>query len=165
MCAMNMDIVEVDGQKYALRRARVEDIDPILELVQNDEFREGEPKRKTGAGDRHLAAFYAIDSDPAHLLVVIEDAQGRVVGTMQLTILPGLCRGGASRLQLEEVRVADQLRGKGLGTWMIRWAIAEGERRGAKFVQLTSNQSRKAAHRFYERLGFNPTHVGFKRWL
>jgi hypothetical protein len=34
---------------------------------------------------------------------------------------------------------------------------------GCKLVQLTTDKSRVDAHRFYERLGFEPTHIGMKR--
>ena len=33
---------------------------------------------------------------------------------------------------------------------------------GASLVQLTSDNTRADAHRFYERLGFARTHVGYK---
>ena len=65
-------------------------------------------------------------------------------------------------MQIEAVRVRSNLRSNGLGGAMIKWAIAEGRRRGAGLVQLTSDESRVEAHRFYERLGFEPSHVGFK---
>ena len=81
---------------------------------------------------------------------------------MQLTSIPGLARAGATRLQIEAVRVRAELRGNGLGGAMIAWAVAEGRRRGAGLVQLTSDQTRLDAHRFYERLGFAASHVGFK---
>ena len=84
---------------------------------------------------------------------------------MQLSLLPGLARRGALRLQIEAVRVAEHLRGGGVGEEMARWAIAEAERLGCALVQLTSDRSRADAHRFYERLGFEPSHVGYKLLL
>ena len=84
---------------------------------------------------------------------------------MQLTFIPGLARGGATRLQIEAVRVRSDLRGNGLGGAMITWAINEGRRRGSQLIQLTSDGSRAAAHRFYERPGFEASHVGFKLLL
>ena len=103
-----------------------------------------------------------IHADPAQLLLVVVSTENEVVATMQLTFIPGLARGGATRLQIEAVRVRSNLRSNGLGGAMITWAIAEGRRRGARLVQLTSDESRVAAHRFYERLGFEASHVGFK---
>ncbi|OZC79401.1 GNAT family N-acetyltransferase [Rhodococcus sp. 06-462-5] len=85
-----------------------------------------------------------------------------VVGTLQLTVIPGLARGGALRAQIEAVRVDARWRGRGLGGALIGWAIAEAERRGCALVQLTSDVSRTDAHRFYTRLGFVDSHVGYK---
>jgi GNAT superfamily N-acetyltransferase len=109
-------------------------------------------------------AFRAIDADPAHLLVV-GDAGGEVVATMQLSFLPGLARRGALRAQIEAVRVHDGHRGGGLGAAMLAWAIDEARRRGCALVQLTTDKSRTSAHRFYERLGFVASHEGMKLTL
>ena len=81
---------------------------------------------------------------------------------MQLTGIPGLARSGATRLTVEAVRVDEQLHGNGLGSAMMAWAVEEGRRRDVSLVQLTSDKARDDAHRFYERLGFTPSHVGFK---
>ncbi|MGI5126624.1 GNAT family N-acetyltransferase [Pseudonocardia sp. CA-107938] len=108
------------------------------------------------------AAFEAIDADPRQLLAVLEAADGVVVGTLQLTVIPGLSRGGALRAQIEAVRVHSAYRGRRLGSPFIRWAIDEARRRGCVLVQLTTDKSRVDAHRFYRRLGFVDSHVGMK---
>ena len=110
------------------------------------------PRRRCAPGERrqlcdrtsraYEAAFEAIDHDPAHTLVAVEDASGTVVATMQLTLIPGLARAGATRMQVEAVRVAGSARGHGLGTAMMRWAIDEARSRGAALVQLTSDARR-----------------------
>ena len=112
----------------------------------------------------YLAAFDAVDADPGELLVVAERARA-VVGTLQLSILSGLARRGAIRAQIEAVRVRDDQRHQGLGGAMLRWAIAEAQRRGCGLVQLTSDNARVDAHRFYERLGFVASHIGYKLQL
>jgi GNAT superfamily N-acetyltransferase len=68
-------------------------------------------------------------------------------------------------MQVEAVRVAASARGHGLGSTMMRWAIEDARSRGAALVQLTSDARREEAHRFYGRLGFSPSHVGFKLFL
>ena len=152
-------------QTITLRRAGLSDVPGIVSLLAADQLR----ANVDSTADAHRAgyerAFRAIDGDPAHLLVVGTDAHGGVIATMQLTFIPGLARGGATRLQIEAVRVDADLRGIGVGGAMIEWAIDEGRRRGATLVQLTSDRSRAAAHRFYERLGFEQSHAGFKRAL
>jgi ribosomal protein S18 acetylase RimI-like enzyme len=109
----------------------------------------------------YLRAFRAIERDPNQILVVADGGDGPV-GTLQLSIIPGLSRSGATRGQIEGVRVHSSRRGSGLGGTLFEWAIAESRRRDCALVQLTSDTSRDGAHRFYERLGFEATHVGFK---
>ena len=83
-------------------------------------------------------------------------------GTFMLTFLRHLMRRGSLVAQIEAVRVDAPLRSRGLGRQMMEWAIAECRRRGCSHLQLTSNKSRTAAHRFYERLGFRKSHEGMK---
>lgn len=109
----------------------------------------------------YMAAFAAIDVDPHHLLAVAVDGE-EIVGTLQLSFIPGLARKGAWRGQIEAVRVASTRRGGGIGKEMIEWAIAECRHRGCRHVQLTTDKRRTDAHRFYEGLGFVASHVGYK---
>jgi len=112
----------------------------------------------------HRAALAAIDRDPNQLLV-LATADGERVGTMQLSFLPGLARGGMWRGLIEAVHIAPQYRNRGLGTEMIHWALQTCRERGCGMVQLTSNKKRVDAHRFYCRLGFGQSHEGFKFFL
>ena len=81
---------------------------------------------------------------------------------MQLTFIPGIAFRGAWRGQIEAVRVASALRGQGIGGTMIDWAVQQCRERGCRMVQLTSDKSRGAAHRFCERLGWTRSHEGFR---
>ncbi|MGW5419891.1 N-acetyltransferase family protein [Streptomyces sp. NPDC003943] len=109
----------------------------------------------------YTAAFDRLDGDP-HQHVVVAVRAGRVVGTLQLTIIPGLSRRGMTRSIIEGVRIHAEERGSGLGTQLIEWAVEESRTQGCGLVQLTSDVTRTDAHRFYERLGFEPSHLGFK---
>lgn len=142
-----------------VRRATRDDVPAIVALLVDDPL--GATRENDVDHAAYLTAFDAIDADPAHELVVLDDG-GEVVGTLQLTLLPGLSRGGALRAQIEAVRVASSRRGQGLGQDLFQWAIDESRRRGAVIVQLTTDASREGAHRFYERLGFVASHVGMK---
>lgn len=153
------------GGSFTLRTAREADVSAIVDLLADDDLRSAEESSAPEDLAPYLAAFHAIDRDSAHLLVVVADSVGRVVGTQQLTVLPGLARSGATRLQVEAVRVSADLRGNGLGGEMITWAVEYGHGLGCRLIQLTSDATRNDAHRFYERLGFTPSHVGFKLFL
>ncbi|WP_166352122.1 GNAT family N-acetyltransferase [Phytoactinopolyspora limicola] len=128
-------------------------------MLADDEL--GAQREAPDRPEPYLRAFEAIEADPHQLLVVAERA-GVIVGTLQLTLIPGLSHQGGWRAQVEGVRVHATERGTGLGRLMIDWAVQEARGHGARMIQLTTDASRTRAHRFYEQLGFRPTHVGFK---
>jgi GNAT superfamily N-acetyltransferase len=142
----------------AMRRATAADVPVIVDLMRDDDLGK---LRETAADQRHADAFKAIDGDDNQLLAVAE-LDGRIVGCFQLTFIPGLSRHGAWRGQIEAVRVARDLRGRGLGRQMMQWAIDRCRERNCALVQLTSDLARADAHRFYEGLGFTASHAGFK---
>ncbi|MEV6641184.1 GNAT family N-acetyltransferase [Amycolatopsis sp. NPDC051371] len=144
---------------YTIRRARREDIGAIVRMLADDQL--GAARDDPRDLEPYLGAFEQIDADPNQLLVVVT-FDNEPVGTLQLTVIPGLARRGALRGQIEAVRIHADHRGSGLGADLMRWAIDESRRRGCALVQLTSDVSRTDAHRFYERLGFVPSHTGFK---
>jgi GNAT superfamily N-acetyltransferase len=94
-------------------------------------------------------------------LLVVAERNGAIVGTLQLSYLPGLARKGALRGQIEAVRIAKDRRGGKLGEAMFAWAIDECRARGCTLLQLTTDKAWPDAPRFYDRLGFEPTHVGY----
>lgn len=110
---------------------------------------------------RYRTAFDEITADPNHRLVVAEK-DGEVVGTLQISYLPGLPNFGMKRGLLENVHIRSDLRGGGYGSVMVKWAIERCREAGCGLVQLTSNKVRVDAHRFYEKLGFAKSHEGFK---
>ena len=116
------------------------------------------------ADPRYLKAFQAIVADPAHRLIVAEHG-GEVIGTLQISVVPGLPKFGMTRGILENVHIRADQRGTGFGGQMLRWAIEICRVRGCDMVQLTSNKIRTEAHRFYRTLGFQQTHEGFKLQL
>ncbi|MEZ0090287.1 N-acetyltransferase family protein [Streptacidiphilus sp. EB129] len=144
---------------HLFRRATLDDLPAIVALLAEDSLGVGRESPDDLAPYR--AAFERLAADPNQLPLVAERA-GEVVGTLQLTLIPGLSRRGATRTVIEAVRVRSSERGSGLGTLMIQHAIEESRRRGAALVQLTSDASRVDAHRFYERLGFTGSHIGYK---
>ena len=144
----------------SIRRATVADIPAIVAMLADDHL--GATRESLDDLTPYDEAFATIDADPNQLLAVCE-RDGAIVGTMQLTCIPGLSHRGASRMLIEGVRVHRDARGSGLGSDMILWAIAYARERGCRMVQLTTDKSRADAHRFYERLGFAASHVGFKR--
>ncbi len=142
-----------------IRRALAEDIPAIVAMLADDPL--GATRESPDDLTPYLAAYQRLADDPhQHLVVAVRD--GGVIGTLHLTIIPGLSRRGAMRSLIEAVRIHADERGKGLGGQLITWAVEESRRQGCCLVQLTSDATRTGAHRFYERLGFSASHVGFK---
>jgi GNAT superfamily N-acetyltransferase len=152
--------VTLGGAELQLRRATAADLPALVAMLADDPLGAG---READDGDLtpYRRAFDLVDGDPAHVLVVAV-AGDAVVGTLQLSVLPGLARRGALRGQIEAVRVAAGTRGRGLGAAMVGWAVEESRRRGCALVQLTTDKARIEARSFYERLGFSASHEGMK---
>lgn len=143
------------------RDARADDVPSIVRLYADDEWGSAREGVAEPPADEYLKAFQQIDLDPRHRLVVVEDGGG-IVATLQLSFLPHLVLLGGERAQIEAVRVRSDRRGSGLGEALVAWAISEARAHGCRLVQLTTNAERTDARRFYERLGFESSHIGMK---
>jgi GNAT superfamily N-acetyltransferase len=146
------------------RRATADDLPSIVKLLADDSLGASREAAGDSVAREYVQAFEAVSKDANQLLAVVED-EGRVIGTLQLTFIAGLSRGGALRGQIEAVRIASERRGQGIGEAFIKWAIDMCRQRGCKLVQLTTDKRRVDAHRFYDRLGFVDSHIGYKLTL
>jgi GNAT superfamily N-acetyltransferase len=146
------------------RRAVVADLPAIVRMLADDPLGSRRESADASLDPAYLAAFDAIAADP-HQLLAVATLDDEVVGTMQLTFIPGLSRHGAWRGQVEAVRVSSAHRGAGIGEQMFAWAIDQCRARGCRLVQLTTDNDRTDAHRFYDRLGFVASHTGYKLTL
>ncbi|PZT80432.1 MULTISPECIES: GNAT family N-acetyltransferase [unclassified Streptomyces] len=142
-----------------IRRATADDLPAIVALLADDPL--GAQRESPDDLAPYRTALRRLADDPNQRLMVAVRRE-RIVGTLQLTVIPGLSRRGSTRSLIEGVRIHADERGSGLGTRLIQWAVDESRRQGCQLVQLTSDTTRTDAHRFYERLGFIASHVGFK---
>lgn len=146
-------------QNIAIRPAGRTDMPAIVALLADDPL--GRARENPGDLAPYLAAFDDIAAQGGNCVLVAE-RDHVIIGCLQLTLIPGLARRGAKRGQVEGVRVAASCRGQGIGERLIRHAIEMARAAGCALVQLTSDNARADAHRFYERLGFVASHAGFK---
>jgi GNAT superfamily N-acetyltransferase len=155
------DSIETEAGEFRVRRAQREDLPFLVALLAADAVAAG---RGDDAEDLtpYEQAFTAIAADPHQFLSCLQAPDGTIVGTLQLTLIPGLSRRGMMRAQIEAVRIADTARGVGLGTGFLRWAIEWARGQGCGLVQLTTDTRRHDAYRFYERLSFAHSHHGLK---
>jgi len=145
------------------RLARKGDLAEIVALLADDPLG---ATRESGQGGlrAYEQAFTEIDSDPNNMVFVAEDG-GAVVGCLQVTFIANLSFEGGRRALIEAVRIADSHQGQGLGRAIMNYVINIAREKKCKIVQLTSNNQRTDAIRFYEQLGFQSSHVGFKLYL
>lgn len=145
-----------------IRPANRSDLEAILQMLARDSL--ASPPENPGRREDYLKAFDAIASHPDNELVVAT-LGGEVVATLQLTFIPGLGYQGGWRAQVEGVRVRNDVRNLRIGTRLMEWVVSRARSRQCRLIQLTTNAVRKDAQRFYERLGFKPSHVGMKLHL
>lgn len=141
------------------RPATETDLPMIVAMLADDHL--GAQRESLDDLGPYRRALAEISAD-SRLMQVICEQGGKIVGTMQLSITPGLSRQGMSRMQIEGVRVSSSARGGGIGREMITWAIDYAREHNCGLVELTTDKSRADAHRFYDRLGFEQSHLGYK---
>ena len=137
------------------------DVSAVIALLADDMLGQG---RESADPARYLAAFDAMQAEGANHLIV--GTIGRdIVACYQITFISGLSLSAARRAQIEGVRVAPGHRGQSIGTALIHDAETRARAAGCTLLQFTTNKSRADAHRFYDRLGFTASHIGYKKSL
>lgn len=143
------------------RLATIDDLPAVLSLLADDVLGAHRESLDAGTEARYKAAFHRIYAQQGNqILLGVRDDE--VVAMLQLTFIPGLSHQGATRAQIESVRVKSTVRGQRIGTILFRKAIEMSKQADCVLVQLTTDHRRPDAVRFYECLGFRPTHYGMK---
>ena len=157
-------VIAAAGATALIRRATRDDLHAVVRLLSDDPISVG--RGDVAADDDEIeygAALDRIIHDSGNELLVAVNLADVVVGTLQLTVIPGMARRGSTRLLVEAVRVASTERSSGIGSTLMRWVVEQAAIEvDAQLVQLTSDAARTDAHRFYRGLGFVDSHVGFK---
>ena len=147
--------------QISFRTAKNEDLLSIVRMLADDFLGQQRERYEDPLPESYINAFREIDADPNNELIVAE-LDGEVVGTLQLTYTPSISFQGGKRCTVESVRVDEKYRGQGIGHEMMLWAIERAKRKRCISMQLTTNNDRVDAHRFYESLGFSKSHIGMK---
>ncbi|PAD34127.1 GNAT family N-acetyltransferase [Terribacillus saccharophilus] len=154
----------MDLNQVIFREAKIQDLDRIVYMLSDDVLGSKREDYKQPLPDSYINAFKSINSDPNNELIVA--CYGReIIGVQQITFTPFITYQGGSRATIEGVRTAPSVRGKGVGSELIKWAIQRAKKRGCHIVQLTTDKNRPEALHFYEKLGFMPSHEGLKLHL
>lgn len=155
-----------DKQKNELimnfRKATENDVSTIIEMIADDELGRKRENYQNPLPKEYLEAFKKINSDKNQELIVVENENSEIIGTLQLSFIQYLTYRGGIRAQIEAVRIRNDQRGLGIGKTMFEWAINRAKERKAHLLQLTTDKKRPKAIKFYEDLGFIATHEGMK---
>ena len=151
-----------DPIEVTIRTASREDV-PIIVALNNAGGTDGYSRSvlQNPLPEGYFQAFDRIIKSPNDRLMVAE-YNGKIIGTFHLTYLTYIQAMGQLDAQVESVHVHPEFRGCGLGTIMMTWVINQAKEKHCRRVQLTSNKLRQAAHRFYQKLGFEASHEGMK---
>ncbi|PWH84091.1 GNAT family N-acetyltransferase [Algibacter marinivivus] len=144
------------------RKATEKDLPQIIEMIADDELGKTRENYQTPLPKEYINAFKRIDSDENQELIVVENKNFEVIGTLQLTCIQYLTYKGGIRAQIEAVRIRKDQRGIGLGKSMFEWAINRAKEKKAHVLQLTTDKKRLQSIKFYEDLGFKSSHEGMK---
>ena len=151
--------------ELTFRKAKEGDIPKIVETLADDELGSKREDYKVPLPKSYYNAFQNILQDKNQELIIFENSNKEVIGTLQLTFVPYLTYRGGLRSQIEAVRIHKEFRGKGFGKKMFKWAIKRSIDKGAHLVQLTTDKKRPDAIDFYKALGFRDSHIGMKLHL
>jgi GNAT superfamily N-acetyltransferase len=144
------------------RKAIKNDLDKIVEMIADDELGKTRENFQIPLPTEYLIAFENIIADQNQELIVLENENAEIIGTLQLSFIQYLTYRGGIRAQIEAVRIRKDQRGLGVGKTMFEWAINRAKERNAHLLQLTTDKKRPMAIKFYEDLGFQATHEGMK---
>ena len=144
------------------RKATERDVLHIVEMIADDALGKTREDFQIPLPKDYMIAFKKIKSDDNQELIVVENEKSEIIGTMQLTFIQYLTYRGGIRAQIEAVRIRKDQRGIGLGKKMFAWAINRAKEKKAHVLQLTTDKMRPKAIKFYENLGFKPSHEGMK---
>lgn len=157
----------VDAKVEALstitfRDAVRSDLRAIIDLLADDMLGAHREVLSDKPDPKYVAAFQEIEQQSGNRIIVAIDEGQSIAACLQLMITPGLARMAAKRATIEGVRVRSDMRGAGVGAALFEYAIEQARAAGCDLVQLTTDNQRTDARRFYESLGFQATHLGMK---
>ncbi len=151
----------MDFNQLIFREALAKDLATIIKFLSQDEVSGSRENSSAEVTQEYLNAFKRIEDDKNNELIVAE-IDSKVVGTLQIAYIPYLTGQGEIRAQIEAMQIDPGLRGAGVGTKLMSWAIERAKEKGCGMVQLNCHKLRERSHNFYKKLGFTPTHLGFK---
>ena len=127
-----------------IREARPEDEEAVLRLLQLIPGNGGMTPEDLRAAAQRFRESPAMD-------VLVAEADGKVVGFLAVSYMPGLTR---LRALIGEMAVDPAYRRQGIGASLVEAAIQRATRRGATHLLVDTSRGDAAAQEFYQACGF-----------
>jgi GNAT superfamily N-acetyltransferase len=139
-----------------IRQADTADLPAVLALYAQLDFNNGNVLSEQAA--QHIFAEFA--RYPSYRLFVATEGSV-VVGSYALLVMHNLAHGGTPSAVVEDVVVASDQQGRGIGRQLMSHAKEQARAAACYKLALSSNRQRHAAHAFYESLGFDQHGLSF----
>src|SRR5690625_7998247 len=104
-------------------------------MMANDKHRKKRDSYQKPLPAAFLNAFKKIDADENKELIVIEDENHEIIGTLQLTFIQYLNYCGGRRAQIESVMIRKDKRGLGIGSTKFEWEIDRAKEKNVRMLQ------------------------------
>ena len=146
-----------DPASVQVRRANAADIPAVLGLYAQPDLDDG----NVLPVDQGVALFERFGRYPDYTLYVAEQDR-EIVGSFALLVMDNLGHLGSPSGIVEDVVVAPDRQGNGIGQAMMRFALERAHEKRCYKVMLSSNAKRARAHAFYESLGYERHGYSFR---
>lgn len=138
-----------------IRRATAEDVEALVRLLGalfsiESDFRPDPARQRVGLGLMLL--------EPGRRCVLVAEEAGAVVGMVSAQLVVSTAEGALSAL-VEDMVVEEGVRGRGVGTLLLRCIENWSRARGASRLQLLADGDNFPALRFYRRRGWRTTRL------
>lgn len=167
MCNRSMEIL-AELETATIVRATHEHIPTIERLLADDPTSPHHVATTTLISDEVLgqtpfeanleAIFDQIDSDPNQALLVVLDDGDRVIGTLQISFLTTMARGGGIRAVVSGARIRAGADSITIGKEVFTWLVGYTKSRGARVLMVTSDKDRAHINGFFTTMGFRASH-------
>ena len=133
-----------------LREAKIDDISELCELLNYLFEQEEEFKPNTEIQSEGLRRIIS-NSDIGVIVIAIDS--NKVMGMVNILYTVSTALGGRVAI-LEDMVVSPKMRGKGVGSELMKFTLDIAKKNGCKRITLLTDFDNDGAHRFYQHHGF-----------
>ena len=142
------------------RDLKESEIDVYISMLKDDMH----GKYRQNESDNYQKMFKIFNNSDFFFIKVLS-LGNEILAACELVITPSFTFSGSFRLNVEGVRVKSGHRGEQIGELLFAEIEKFAQANKCHILQLACNNERDEAQKFYQKLSFQPTHTGFKKYL